>query len=188
MQLEELYYLIRKVSCRVSDSLCFIQEKELNCGGSFSASEDDNVNVDEFLVFHKDEESELELFEDESENATDNEFTSFLSELAKKYEKLPVDKNCSELHDGRGNIGEFCQKYEDEIKKVMNSMKEYLEGGSRKEKVFIEPEISDDEEFTSIKEEPPSKRIKIDMAEMTYDFGKKDHPHKDEGKIYMVTQ
>lgn len=152
------------------------------------ANEDDNGNVDEFLVFNKEEESELELFEEESENATDNEFTSFLSELAKKYENLPMDKNCSELQDGQGNLGEFCQKYEEDIKKVINSMKEYLENDLGREKSFIEPEISDDEEFISIKEKPPSKRIKFDVSESDYDLGKTDHANKEDTKQYIVMQ
>ncbi|KRT83744.1 hypothetical protein AMK59_4501 [Oryctes borbonicus] len=152
------------------------------------ASEDDNTNVDEFLVFNKDEESELELFEDESENATDSEFTSFLSELAKKYESLPMDKNCSEVHDGQGSLGEFCRKYEEDIKKVISSMKEYLEKDPGKEKAFIEPDISDDEEFTSIKEEPPLKRIKVDMPDVAYELSKTDHTNKEDTKQYVVTQ
>ncbi|GJQ68164.1 hypothetical protein Trydic_g10732 [Trypoxylus dichotomus] len=152
------------------------------------ANEDDNTNVDEFFVFNKDEESELELFEDEPENATDGEFTSFLSELAKKYESLPMDKNCSEIRDGQGNLGEFCRKYEDDIKTVINNMKEYLEKDSGKQKAFIEPDISDDEEFTSIKEEPPLKRIKVDMHDVAYDLGKKEQANKEDAKQYVVTQ
>lgn len=143
--------------------------------------------MDEFLAFNRDEENELEAFEDENENATDAEFTNFLSELAKKYESLPMDRNCSGVHDGQGSLSEFCRKYDEEIKKLINGMKQHLEDHAGDVKGFIEPEISDDEEFASIKEEPPSKRFRLDVSEVAYDFGKKDST-KEDGKQLVVAQ
>ncbi|XP_022900774.1 uncharacterized protein [Onthophagus taurus] len=140
------------------------------------ANNEEDVNMDEFLVFNKDDEVEIDNFvEDESENATENDFNNFLSELTKRYANLPQEKNCSEMNIN-GNMAEFCRKYDGEIKSVIHSMKEFLEGEAvPKQKGFIEPDISDDDEDYGkdinrnlIKEEPPSKRIKLSVSDVIY--------------------
>lgn len=128
--------------------------------------------MDDFLVFNKDEETELENFDEdanENENGTaDNTFVKFLDELTKKSENLRNDKNCSDVKEG--HMLDFCKKYEGDIKTVINNMKELLEkdGTFVKEKKFVEPDISDDEDMMfldSNNEPPPIKKRKFNHLE-----------------------
>lgn len=126
--------------------------------------------MEDYLVFNKDDETELENFDDnvnEIENNTEHTFAKFLNELSKKTALLPPETNCSDVKDD--HLLEFCKRYEGDIKAVINNMKGLLEkdGSFINEKKFIEPDISDDEDSFGIKtyEEPPNKKLRINNIE-----------------------
>lgn len=136
-----------------------------------ATNEDETLNMDDYLVFNKDDETELENFDDnvnEIENNTENAFVKFLNELSKKTELLSPETNCSDVKDE--HLLEFCKRYEGDIKTVINNMKELLEkdGSYINEKKFIEPDISDDEDSFGMKtnyDEPPTKKLRINNVD-----------------------
>lgn len=117
--------------------------------------------MEEYLVFNKEDETELENFDEEiTENENNTSFAKFLDELTKKTDLLSGGNNCSDMKDG--HLLDFCKKYEGDIKTVINNMKELLEKDVSygNEKKFIEPNISDDEGS-----EPPNKKSKFSTVE-----------------------
>lgn len=109
------------------------------------ATEED-LNMEEFLVFKDDEPSNFEakLGEDahDIENSTDKEFSKILTEMGKKYDSFMMDKNESEKMSIFGQMMET-------MKNLLNSKPELLEnkppdyGGTYNKKGFIEPDIDD---------------------------------------------
>jgi len=133
------------------------------------SKEDEEQNLDEFLVFNKDE-SETRFEEEEKDNGT-NAFVKYLGELSMKYENL-IKTNCTEILQG-GSLQEFCRRHEDDFKMVMQNLKSLMENNENKveEKKFIEPDISDDEGSIAIvkhrnaylldDDDPPTKKVRV---------------------------
>ncbi|CAH0562360.1 unnamed protein product [Brassicogethes aeneus] len=121
-------------------------------------AEDENINMEEFLLF-KDEDNEFEAKFGEDvidiDNATEKEVSKFLEEMGKKYEGAS-EKNSSEKMSMFNKVVETVKNFLDKDKSLFGKSSDY--GGSFSNKQgFIEPEIDD----YAVKEEPPSKRIKL---------------------------
>lgn len=146
--------------------LYFLKLSNKTLLSNLASNEDETLNMEDYLVFNKDDETELENFDEEineTENNTEHSFAKFLDELTKKTELLGPENNCSGVKDG--HLLDFCKEYEGDIKTVINNMKELLEkdGSYMNEKKFIEPDISDDEDILRIKhyDGPPNKKIRM---------------------------
>lgn len=132
---------------------------------------DEELNMDDYLVFNKDED-DLEVYENESvevENNTDSGFTKFLEEVTKKFEsENGKDQNCTE------GLFDFCSKYENDILGIVNSMKQFFAnnspfGGDDSKSKEFDPNISVDEDYVRVKrkvstvdEDIPAKRSHVE--------------------------
>lgn len=128
--------------------------------------EEDQVNMDEFIVFNK-EEAEARFEEIAAAEEKDNgtaAFVKYLGDLSAKYESI-IRSNCTEILQG-GSLQDFCKRHEDEFKQALQDLRLFLDrnkgvtGGGGDVRKFIEPDISDDEEDSG---HPPSKRTRLDF-------------------------
>ncbi|KAJ8967281.1 hypothetical protein NQ317_001951 [Molorchus minor] len=116
------------------------EQEQVAVRRSLLTTEDDSLNMEEFLVF-KDEESEFEnKFNEDAldiENSTDKEFSKLLEEMGKKI---------------FNTVKSFLEKDQPEL----FGKPDY--GGYYNKKGFIEPDIDD---YIPVDEDPPSKRMKF---------------------------
>ncbi|XP_018565756.1 cyclic AMP-responsive element-binding protein 3-like protein 1 [Anoplophora glabripennis] len=132
---------------------------------SLLTTEDDSLNMEEFLVF-KDDDNEFEnKFAEEAldiENSTEKEYMKMLEEMSAKYEGILSEKNSPKM-------GLFSR--------VIESVKSFLEkdkaelfgktdyGGYRNKKGFVEPDVDEYIPNLAVDEDPPSKRKKYTTDE-----------------------
>lgn len=119
---------------------------------------EDDLNMEEFLVFKDEELGDLEnkFAEDavDIENSTDKEFAKML-DIGKKYENFVMENNSSD----KSIFGKLFET----MKNVLENKSEFLEkkppdfGGSYNNKGFIEPDI---DEYKAADDGPPLKRAK----------------------------
>lgn len=120
-----------------------------------ATNEDDALNMDEFLLFNKDGDEYGSVIETEEEDVNKTEkaaLVKLLTEISQKY-NIPADKiDCSEKLGGIDKLGEYCSKYEKEIKMIMENVKELFASDGGNSKIdygvvdgngFIEPDIDD---------------------------------------------
>ncbi|XP_060516423.1 CREB-H transcription factor homolog let-607-like [Cylas formicarius] len=125
---------------------------------SQQATEDD-LNMEEFLIF-KDDESEVDAKFGEDvldiENSTDKEFSKILEEMGKKYNDFLAEKNQSE--NIFGSMFQTVKNFLDRKKPEFFEKKPPDYGGTYiNKRGFIEPDVDD----CSAKEEsPPLKRVR----------------------------
>lgn len=126
---------------------------------SLLTTEDDSLNMEEFLVFKDDDiEFENKFAEDalDIENSTEKEYMKMLEEMSSKYEGLVSEKNSSKMSL---------------FSRVIESVKSFLEkdkelfgktdyGGYRNKKGFVEPDVDEYIPTLAVDEDPPSKRKK----------------------------
>ncbi|KAG5885883.1 hypothetical protein JTB14_019145 [Gonioctena quinquepunctata] len=118
---------------------------------------DDNLNMEEFLIFKDDEDYEGKLVDEiDAENSTDKEISKILEEMGQKYDGLLSDKSHSKM-SLFGRVLDTVRGFLDRDKKDVYGASDY--GGFNNRKVFLEPDI---DEYVPIDEDPPSKRIKIE--------------------------
>lgn len=142
-----------------------------------ATNEEDALNMEEFLLFGKKDESDLENSTDiMEEKAAEKEATllKLLQEIRKEYNIPPEKINCFNANSGIEKLSQYCDKYESDIQSVLGNIKEFFEkevklcnekeivnskidyGGTLNEKGFIEPDIDD---FIN---EPAQKKIKVE--------------------------
>ncbi|VEN58364.1 unnamed protein product [Callosobruchus maculatus] len=132
------------------------------------ATEDDTLNMEEFLVF-KDEEdfNRAKLGEElDIENSTDKEFSRILEEMEKKYEGLLSDNNSSSA----GLFGKVVEAVRGFLERDKPEILGNFDYGGLSKKSFIEPDI--DEYLPN--EDPPFKRMKY----VTEDVNESLHTHE----------
>lgn len=119
-----------------------------------SQADDENMNMEEFLVF-KDDNVEFDgkvVGEDILENATGQEFTKLINEMYKKYDAFVSDKNNSK-NSVLGSVVETIKHFLDRNGNA--ELNDY--GGYQNKRGFVEPDVDDDPG------EPAMKRIKINI-------------------------
>lgn len=134
------------------------EQEQVAVRRSLLTTEEDSLNMEEFLVF-KDEDSEFEnKFGDDIldiENSTDKEFSKILEEMGKKYDGLLAEKNNSKMSIF-SRIVNTVKNFLEKDKPELFSKPDY--GGYHNKKGFIEPDIDD---CVLADEDPPSKRMKF---------------------------
>ncbi|KAJ8970042.1 hypothetical protein NQ314_001471 [Rhamnusium bicolor] len=133
------------------------EQEQVAIRRSLLTTEDDSLNMEEFLVF-KDEENEFEnkFAEDaiDIENSTDKEFSKILEEMGEKYDGLLSEKNNSKM-GMFSRVVETVKSFLEKDKPELFGKTDY--GGFHNKKGFIEPDIDD---YVPGDEDPPSKRMK----------------------------
>lgn len=143
--------------------------------------DEDSLNMDEFLSFGKDDESELDNIRTaeiaDNENKTDREFfNKLLNDIKKEYDISSDKINCTNVNSEFDKILQLCKMHENEFQSVIKNMKNFLEkevtvldgkdaahskidyGGKRTKHGFLEPDIDDE-----LDGEPANKRIKVNV-------------------------
>lgn len=155
------------------------QQQVASLRSLLATTEEDGLNMDEFVRFGKKEESDLENSTglDFEKEAADREagFVKLLQELKKEY-NIPADKvNCFGANQFE-KLTEYCNKYESDIYDTLGNIKDFFEnevklfnekdavnskidyGGTFNEKGFIEPDIDD-----FLEDEPASKKVRMEV-------------------------
>lgn len=132
---------------------------------SLLTTEDDALNMEEFLVF-KDDDSEFEnKFAEEAldiENSTEKEYIKMLEEMSTKYEGLISEKNNSKM-SLFSRVIESVKSFLEKDKADLFGKADY--GGYRNKKGFVEPDVDEYIPAIPLDEEPPSKRKKYSTDE-----------------------
>lgn len=136
-----------------------------------SPAEEENLNMEEFLVFKDDENAEYEgkFGEDVVENVTGQEFSKIIDEMNKKYDTIRSDKNNSKS----GVFGRVFETIRHFLDRNKGELSDY--GGYQNKRGFIEPDVDGDDE------EPAMKRIKITVD----DFEMKNNGRNVEEKMVV---
>lgn len=145
-----------------------------------ATNEDDTLNMEEFVRFGKNDESDIENSTDVGVDAIELEkeagLIKLLQEIKEEY-NIPADKiNCFEKNSGFEKLTEYCNKYESDINDVLGNIKNFFEsevklfnekeivnskidyGGTVNENGFIEPDIDD-----FVDDAPASKKAKLEV-------------------------
>nr|XP_023015363.1 cyclic AMP-responsive element-binding protein 3-like protein 3-A isoform X1 [Leptinotarsa decemlineata] len=121
---------------------------------------DDNLNMEEFLIFKDDEDYEGKLIDEiDVENSTEKEVSKILEEMGQKYDGLLSEKNNSNKSLFGRVLDTFKNFLERDKKEVQGG---YDYGGFNNKKVFLEPDI---DEYVPIDHEPPIKKSKMENSD-----------------------
>ncbi|XP_050314420.1 cyclic AMP-responsive element-binding protein 3-like protein 2 [Anthonomus grandis grandis] len=123
------------------------------------ATEED-LNMEEFLIFNNDEADLEAKIGDAIDNSSEAELSKLLDTMSNKYEDLKVDKNDSDKISILGNVIEAMKGFIAEKKTEMFEIKTHEIGGTLNSKGFIEPDIDD---YLPGDEGPLMKRVKYDL-------------------------
>ncbi|XP_066255244.1 CREB-H transcription factor homolog let-607-like isoform X2 [Euwallacea similis] len=125
------------------------------------ATEDD-LNMEEFLIF-KDDESEMDVnYGDDVDNSTGKELSKILDSMGKKFGDNKADKNNLDKLGLLTKIMETMRSFITDKNSKLLEMKSPNFGGTYNKNGFIEPDIDD---YIPGDEGPPLKRIRFDIDE-----------------------
>ncbi|XP_028133695.1 uncharacterized protein LOC114328909 [Diabrotica virgifera virgifera] len=114
---------------------------------------EDNLNMEEFLVFKDEEDFDGKLDEMDMDNSTEQEISKILEDMGRKFESIQP-----ETKDSLGFFGKIMESVKGYLSKDKKDMFGAADYGGFQKKGFIEPDIDD---FTHA-EDPPKKRMRLD--------------------------